>query len=140
MSDAEIPSITYRGNCHCGLVKLSATLPDIRRGKVVSCNCSICTKNGYLFVYPKVGDVVMHSGEDSLTSYRFGGAKKQHKFCSVCGTSILIDFSEAEREIERTVTAINLRTFVDIEDMMSELNLVNVDGKRRLQPPYQVPM
>lgn len=99
---------TYKANCHCGLVKFTAILPDIRSGKVLRCNCSICTKNGYLLVYPKVDDVKFVSGQESLSKYRFGTATKSHCFCSQCGTSILIDFSEAERDVERTVTAVNV--------------------------------
>ncbi|KAB2570862.1 Centromere protein V [Lasiodiplodia theobromae] len=129
---------TYHGNCHCGRVKFTATLADIRSSKVVRCNCSICTKNGYLLVYPKRKDVVFSSGEDDLSAYRFGNQKKPHKFCRVCGTSILIDFSEADREVEREVTAVNIRTFVGIEDLMGELEFRDVDGKNKLGPPYKI--
>lgn len=99
---------TYHGNCHCGRVKFTATLADIRSSKIVRCNCSICTKNGYLLVYSKRKDVIFSSSEDDLSAYRFGNQKKPHKFCRVCGTSILIDFSEADREVEREVTAVNV--------------------------------
>ncbi|KAK7954441.1 hypothetical protein PG996_015253 [Apiospora saccharicola] len=105
-----------------------------------ACNCSICTKNGYLFVYPKCKDVVFHSGEHHLSSYRFGGKKKPHKFCPSCGTSVLIDFSESARDVEREVTAINIRTFVDIEDILGGLELKPVDGKSKLGPAYSIPV
>ncbi|KAL0260749.1 hypothetical protein SLS55_004439 [Diplodia seriata] len=133
------PSIeTYHAHCHCGRVQFTATLSDIRSSKVVRCNCSICTRNGYLLVYPKRQDVVFSSGEDELSAYRFGNRKKPHKFCRVCGTSILIDFSEADREDEREVTAVNIRTFVGIEDLMGELHFQDVDGKHKLGPPYNI--
>ncbi|MGV6860054.1 MAG: GFA family protein [bacterium] len=35
----------YHGSCHCGRVKFSVA---IRIDKVVSCNCSICSKKGGL--------------------------------------------------------------------------------------------
>ncbi|KAF2835203.1 hypothetical protein M501DRAFT_923307, partial [Patellaria atrata CBS 101060] len=42
----------YDANCNCGAlqfrVKLSPALGD---QKVTTCNCSICLKNGYLFLY-----------------------------------------------------------------------------------------
>ncbi|KAI0200154.1 glutathione-dependent formaldehyde-activating, GFA [Astrocystis sublimbata] len=130
---------TYHANCHCGLVTFSVRLPDIASSKIVSCNCSICTKNGYLFVYPKREDVEFRTGELQMKSYRFGQAKKAHKFCPMCGTSILIDFSEADREIERQVTAVNLRTFVGIEQLIKELDLKHVDGRNKLGPAYIEP-
>jgi len=41
---------TYEGNCHCRLIKYTATLPEALapegKGKINRCNCSICTKNG----------------------------------------------------------------------------------------------
>ncbi|KAI0508994.1 glutathione-dependent formaldehyde-activating, GFA [Xylaria bambusicola] len=131
---------TYHANCHCGMITFSVRLPDLASSKVVSCNCSICTKNGYLFVYPKCEDVIFHSGELKMTSYRFGHAKKEHKFCPTCGTSILIDFSQADREIERQVTAINVRTFVGAGDLIKDLDLKHVDGKTKLGPAYIEPL
>lgn len=32
----------------------------------------------------------LHQGEDSLTSYTFGNKNGIHRFCKVCGTSVLI--------------------------------------------------
>ena len=108
MFDTTGEPVTYKANCHCGRVKFTVALPDIRNNKVLSCNCSICTKNGYLLVYPKVEDVKFISGQDELKSYRFGTATKPHKFCPECGTSILIDFSETEHPMSRAVTAVNV--------------------------------
>ncbi|KAI0967540.1 glutathione-dependent formaldehyde-activating, GFA [Xylaria arbuscula] len=128
----------YDANCHCGLVRFSVITPDLKSLKIVSCNCSICTKNGYLFAYPKREDVVFASGEVDMTSYRFGPCKKPHKFCPTCGTSILIDFSESDREIEREVIAVNIRTFVEIEELMNHLKFKRVDGKNKPGPAYSV--
>ncbi|CAJ2508746.1 Uu.00g137720.m01.CDS01 [Anthostomella pinea] len=144
MAEPTAPKLTYKGNCHCGLVRFTAALPDIRMGTVNRCNCSICTKNGYLLVYPRVEDVTFVSGlggegDDSLSVYRFGSGVKPHRFCRRWGTSIFIDFSESDRAVERAVVAINLRTFAGIEDMMGELKFRDVDGKHMLGPPYRPP-
>ncbi|KAI1425250.1 glutathione-dependent formaldehyde-activating, GFA [Xylaria sp. FL1777] len=128
----------YNANCHCGMVRFSVTIQDIKSSKIVSCNCSICTKNGYLLVYPRCEDVVFVSGELHMASYRFGNAKKSHRFCPTCGTSILIDFSESDRDVEREVTAVNIRTFVEIEELMKDLHFKPVDGKNKLGPAYSV--
>lgn len=99
---------TYKANCHCGAVRFTVRLPDLRAEKINSCNCSICTKNGYLLAYPQASDVVFLAGEDILKAYRFGNRDKPHRFCSECGTSILIDFSESPFESERQHTAVNV--------------------------------
>ena len=42
---------TYEAGCHCGYVKFSLALsPPLPEYKVVRCNCSICSKKGYLLV------------------------------------------------------------------------------------------
>ena len=101
---------TYRANCHCGAVRFTVTLsPPLEDGYTpCNCNCSICTKNGYLLVYPLKEDVVFESGTEDMSAYLFGGKNKPHRFCKICGTSILIDFSESKLELERSRMAINV--------------------------------
>lgn len=86
---------TYVGRCHCGAVKFTVAIPPLETGatSVMQCNCSICTKNGYLLVYPLVSDVTFQSGEDKLVLYTFGSKTRPHKFCPICGISIMIDIS-----------------------------------------------
>jgi hypothetical protein len=36
------------------------------------CNCSICSKTGFLHLIVPHGDFTLLSGRESLTSYRFG--------------------------------------------------------------------
>lgn len=100
--------VTYKANCHCGTVKFTVKLPDILSKSVTRCTCSICTKNGYLLVYPKSEDVHYVSGKDDLGAYRFGGATKRHLFCKNCGNSLFIDFSTSEHPSERDFTAVNV--------------------------------
>jgi hypothetical protein len=104
---------TYRANCHCGAVRFTVALsPPLKEGYTpCNCNCSICTKNGYLLVYPLKEDVVFESGVDNMSAYFFGGKNKPHRFCKTCGTSILIDFSESKFESERFRIAINVSLY-----------------------------
>lgn len=62
-------SSTYKGSCHCGKISYTATIsPPLESGhEVVSCNCSICARNGYLFVYLKNDAIKFHSGEGETT-------------------------------------------------------------------------
>ncbi|TAQ90482.1 hypothetical protein B7494_g1170 [Chlorociboria aeruginascens] len=94
---------------------------------VNQCTCSICTQNGYLLVYPMKQDVVFTQGQqfsdavselqtpevlreafgrllirttlgyENLAQYKFNRQKVVHKFCKSCGSSILIDFRNAEQ-------------------------------------------
>jgi hypothetical protein len=98
----------YKANCHCGQVRMSVILPDLLTTRVNRCNCSICTRNGYLLVYPKREHVSFLCGEDKLSAYRFGNRRKPHMFCPHCGTSIFIDFRESDREDERDEIGFNV--------------------------------
>ncbi|RAQ58700.1 hypothetical protein COH20_005900 [Aspergillus flavus] len=129
---------TYNANCHCGAVRFSFSLAPLKTIKINRCNCSICTKNSFLLVYPLRKDVVFRRGEDQLAEYRFGNRTKPHKFCPNCGTSVLIDFKESQFEKEREMMAINIHMIQGIEDVLDELDYRAVDGKNRLGPPYSV--
>lgn len=72
----EKPLKTYRGNCHCGAFVYEVELPEIKA--VSTCNCSICTKKGYLWVKPSEIKVVK-GAEDALTGYTFGSNTFYHK-------------------------------------------------------------
>ena len=53
MSTAETlkESGTYDAGCHCGYISLSLTLsPPLPEYTVLNCNCSMCTRAGYLLV------------------------------------------------------------------------------------------
>ena len=86
----------YEANCHCGAVRCRIHYPSLENPetkKVNCCNCSICTKNGYLLIYPERQDVVWTKGFDHLKSYKCATKTKDHLFCPTCGSSILIDFN-----------------------------------------------
>ncbi|KAF9774547.1 hypothetical protein IL306_007433 [Fusarium sp. DS 682] len=90
MAEAQAPNITYRGNCHCGAFVFEIGIPEIK--SVMACNCSICTKKGYLLLFPGGLDdlkIVKGSIED-LTNYTFSKGKLHHKFCPQCGTAIMV--------------------------------------------------
>ncbi|KIM77152.1 hypothetical protein PILCRDRAFT_41051, partial [Piloderma croceum F 1598] len=100
----------YNASCHCGALSLTLRIPSLSQNdngsniKVSSCNCSICTRNGYLMVYPKRENVVFHSGFDNSEdnkgpggSYSFRGSKRAvHRFCKVCGSCVLVDVHDAD--------------------------------------------
>ena len=71
------------GGCHCGAVRFEA---NVEAGpEVLDCNCSICRKTGFLHLIVPHADFALLSGEDVLTSYRFGTGAAEHLFCGKCG-------------------------------------------------------
>ena len=73
---------TYEGGCHCGRVRFRVT-GDLSR--VTECNCSICTKKGFLHLIVSRDAFDLVSGTDALTTYRFTTGTAQHTFCGTCG-------------------------------------------------------
>ena len=75
--------VTHGGACHCGSVKFeidaSADLD------VYECNCSICSRTGYLHVFVAAGQFRLLSGREELVSYRFNTRVANHLFCGTCG-------------------------------------------------------
>lgn len=66
----------YRGNCHCGAFVYEVELPEIK--SVTACNCSICSKKGYLWVKPSEIKAVK-GDEAALSTYTFGSNTYVHK-------------------------------------------------------------
>lgn len=82
-------NVAYKANCHCGKVKYTVTAPDIYQNGTISCNCSMCTRDGYMGIFVPKTDVVFHSGFDDLTSYNFATHRVTHKFCPTCSSNVL---------------------------------------------------
>jgi hypothetical protein len=75
--------ITHRGGCHCGRVKYEVIAPS--RIKVNQCNCSICSKSGYLGLLVPKERFKLLCGEEYLSTYTFNTGVAKHLFCSHCG-------------------------------------------------------
>jgi centromere protein V len=75
--------IKHRGGCHCGRVRFEVLAPA--RIRVNECNCSICSKTGYLHLVVPKERFTLLSGADVLSEYRFNTGQAKHLFCSVCG-------------------------------------------------------
>jgi hypothetical protein len=68
---------TYFGNCHCGAFKFSIKLPENTKG--MTCNCSICFRKGYKWVFPGAGCFTIEKGEGTLKDYEFGPKSMSHQ-------------------------------------------------------------
>ncbi|SLM39920.1 Mss4-like [Lasallia pustulata] len=121
--DEKSEKVSYEAKCHCGAVTYTVKIPSLAHHPVTLCNCSICSTNGYLLVYPDRKDIDFHSGYDQLKSYSFGRQTADHKFCPTCGSSLLIEIKESESALPPL--AVN-----DIEP--DKLNYQRFDGKTKL--------
>ncbi|KAJ4369147.1 hypothetical protein N0V83_006231 [Neocucurbitaria cava] len=120
---------TYPASCHCGTIQYSVLLsPPLPEWKVVSCNCSICSRNGYLLVYPERSQLHMTSGEDQLKNYTFGKKRNLHKFCGRCGSSVFFDPRMKEygdSPPAPDLLGVNIRMFHGVN--LKELNIMHIE-------------
>ena len=75
--------ITHSGGCHCGRVRFEVQAPA--EIEVLDCNCSICTKTGYLHLIVPADRFKLVSGREALSTYTFNTHIAKHFFCSTCG-------------------------------------------------------
>jgi hypothetical protein len=75
--------IVHTGGCHCGRVRFEVTAPA--RIEVLECNCSICSKFGYLHLIVPAERFKLISGTEALTTYTFNTGLAKHFFCAHCG-------------------------------------------------------
>lgn len=75
--------IRHTGGCHCGRVRFEVTAPAAIH--VNECNCSMCSRSGYLHLIVPAERFKLLSGKDALTTYTFNTETARHLFCSVCG-------------------------------------------------------
>ncbi len=111
---------THTGGCHCGRVRFEV---DTDLARVVDCNCSICSKKGFLHVIVTADRFRLLAGRDALTTYRFNTGVAQHHFCSHCGiASFYVPRSHPDG------IDVNARCLDDVDVAM--LTLTPFDGRQ----------
>lgn len=73
----------YKGSCHCQAIRFEVEASEKIEADL--CNCSICTKSGFLHLIVPKNKFKLLSGSESTSTYRFGSGIAKHTFCEVCG-------------------------------------------------------
>ncbi|KAF9069195.1 Mss4-like protein [Rhodocollybia butyracea] len=125
---------TYSGNCHCGLIKYTITLPgSIYEQTITSCNCSWCARQAALFIYFPKKEAKYFSGEDDRKSYNatLDPARAfKHKFCPQCGSYMGWQSTEPQpAAFLPGFEGINVRMLNDIDFSKLKLKLEDTRSK-----------
>jgi hypothetical protein len=110
----------YKGSCHCGEISFEVE-GDLEQ--VMECNCSHCSRKGYLLWFLPRAQLNLLTAEAGLATYTFNKHVIKHHFCPKCGCA---PFGFGEHS-GASMTAINVRCLEDIE--ISSLEKVPVDGR-----------
>ncbi len=111
----------YHGSCHCGRVKYTV---ETTLDKVVSCNCSICTKKGVLHHRVAAEQFMLITGQEYLSLYQFDSKEASHYFCSECG---IHPFSHPRAAPQ--MVSINVRCLDNFELAANLYELIEFDGR-----------
>ncbi|AEO67103.1 uncharacterized protein THITE_2115904 [Thermothielavioides terrestris NRRL 8126] len=128
MSEPEQPTKKYRGNCHCGAFVFEVEAPEIK--SLSDCNCSICTKRGYLWLVPKSAPTIIKD-DGKLVHYAFAGRNMDHQFCGNCGITVL-----AASDMFPAKFGVNARTIQGLN--VWDLEIKTFDGAA-YDPQYVAP-
>jgi hypothetical protein len=112
---------TYTGSCHCGKVRYEVTAA---LETLMQCNCSICSRAGYLMSFVPAEQFKLLSGEDALTDYQFNKQNIHHLFCSTCG---IRSFGRGTGKGGAKMCMINVRCLEGVDHDSFEIK--KVDGK-----------
>jgi len=111
----------YKGSCHCGRISFEV---DGSLEQVFECNCSHCSRKGYLLWFVPPSKFNLLSSTAGLAEYTFNNHVIKHYFCSTCGcapfgTGILRSGTEA--------ALVNVRCLEEVD--WPSLKRVPIDGR-----------
>lgn len=72
----------WSGSCHCGAVRFRIT-GEIK--ELTRCGCSLCRRKGALMGTVHEDGLVIDTGEEHLSLYRWNTGVARHYFCRTCG-------------------------------------------------------
>lgn len=113
--------MSYEGSCHCGSVAF--TVSGDAPAYAISCNCSHCSRKGFLLSFIPASQFSLSSGEDALKDYFFNKHSIKHRFCTNCGCQA---FGEGRMPDGSEMVAVNLRCVPEID--IDSLAIQKVDG------------
>lgn len=111
----------YKGSCHCGQVAFEV---EGELTKVTECNCSICSRKGTLMWFVPREQLRLLTPEENLSTYTFGKARIQHRFCTRCG---IHPFGEGADPSGRPMAAVNVRCLEGVQH--ADLPVQHFDGR-----------
>jgi hypothetical protein len=111
----------HKGSCHCGKVAYEVET-DLEQA--FECNCSHCSRKGYLLTFVPLGALTILRGEVSLSTYTFNTHTIRHRFCGDCGCA---PFGQGKKPTGEATAAINIRCLEDVD--LSQIKVIPVDGR-----------
>jgi hypothetical protein len=115
--------VKHQGNCHCGAIAFEVE-GDIQQ--VIDCNCSHCSRKGYLLWFAPRSALKLKTPERDMATYKFNKHVISHQFCPKCGCA---PFGFGKDPKGNDTVAVNVRCLPELD--RSKLKVVPYDGKSK---------
>lgn len=115
--------MTYKGSCHCGQVAFEV---DGDLEQAMECNCSHCSRKGYLLWFVPREQLRLATPESALAAYAFNKHVINRHFCPNCGCAPRAFGKNASGA---ATAAVNVRCLEGVDPRA--LKIVPVDGRSR---------
>ncbi|MGQ0444260.1 MAG: GFA family protein [Beijerinckiaceae bacterium] len=112
-----------KGSCHCGRIAFEV---DGDVSQVMECNCSHCSRKGYLLWFVARQQLKLDTPEANLSTYMFNQHVIKHHFCGVCGCA---PFGFGTDPKGQETAAVNVRCLPNLD--RSKLEVAQYDGRSK---------
>ena len=112
----------YSGSCHCGRIAFEV---EGEVSEVKECNCSHCSRKGYLLWFVPRAKLHLRTPAESMSTYKFNKHVISHHFCPDCGCA---PFATGKGPGGVATAGINVRCLEGVD--LSTVKRVPVDGRR----------
>jgi hypothetical protein len=112
----------YTGSCHCGAIAFDI---EGEMGPVVECNCSHCSRKGYLLWFVPRERLELHTGAGDMGTYTFNKHVIRHHFCNTCGCAPF-GFG-TDPKTGAATAAVNVRCVEGLD--LTKLSRIAYDGR-----------
>ncbi len=121
--------MSIKASCHCRVTQFEVSKAPT---SVTECNCTFCFKQGALWAYYSLEQVIF-TKNDRTTIYTRDESTHKHHHCSVCGCTayneVLCTWDDKtfEPDFTKPQIAVNARLFDDFD--LAAVRVRQVDGR-----------
>lgn len=118
----------YQGSCHRQAIQFEIEAPEVIEADY--CNCSICSKSGFLHLILPLSEFKLLSGDEAITTYTFNTGVAKHTFCKICGVKPFYTPRSNPGGIDINVNCLDTKP--------TSVNITNFDGRNWEQHAHQL--
>jgi hypothetical protein len=120
--------VKYQGSCHRQAIQFEIEAPEVIEADY--CNCSICSKSGFLHLILPLSEFKLLSGDEAITTYTFNTGVAKHTFCKICGVKPFYTPRSNPGGIDINVNCLDTKP--------TSVNITNFDGRNWEQHAHQL--